>query len=863
MRSLALLILGFCTIPAAAQQPAPAWSSAGSSSEAIIRSLAIRELGPTTMGGRISDLAVYESDPRIFWAATASGGLWKTTNGGTTFRPQFWNGSSAAMGAVDVSQKNPNLVWIGTGEQNSRNSSSWGDGVYKSTDGGETWQSMGLKETEHISQVIIDPRNDDVVWVAALGPLWRAGGERGVFKTMDGGRTWSKTLDAPNDMTGFVDLVMDPRNPDKLLAAAYQKERRAYRFGSGGPGSGLHMTEDGGRTWKKVTSGLPEGELGRIGLDVMRSDPKIWIASVEAGPPPARDNDAALTRGVYRSEDGGRSWKRVNTLNPRPFYFSIPRLDPLDKNRIYLPAVNFHYSEDGGKTFKVMNMNIHVDHHAMWINPKDSNHMIIGNDGGVAQTRDRGASWEMNDYIRAAQPYAVAVDMREPYWVYGGLQDNGSWAGPTQTRFGGVRLTDWRFLNGGDGFHMQADPSDWRTIYAESQGGAAIRLNQETGERRSIRPRIEGEALRFNWSTPIVLSPHNPAIVYIGANRLFRSLDRGDSWQPISPDLTTNDTEKLRRGFGVTPEATGAEMHCTIITISESPVRPGVIWTGSDDGQVQVTQDGGATWTNVTSMIPGVPDGTWVSRVHASRHAPGRCYVSMDGHRNGDMKPYAFVTEDYGQTWKPLASGLPSGHSAYVIKDGHLNENLLFLGTEMGLWMSLDRGGTWSQYEAEGFKTIRVDDLVVHPRDLDLAIATHGRGFWVMPIRGLENLTEEAKGKEIAWLGSDPALLLGFQSGSWYGGDRMWISENTQPAGHVWYWLKEKKEGEGRVVIKSVTGEAVATLRAPLEQGVNRIRWRPGRQVEAGSYAAFLSIDGVESPLGSIQVKDVSALVAW
>ena len=863
MRRTLALILTAAAVHAWAQQPAgaaTAWSSADTSQAGILKSLSIRELGPATMGGRINDLAVYEPDPRIFWAASASGGLWKTTNGGMTFRSQFWQMSTTALGAVAVSQKNPGVLWLGTGEQNSRNSSSWGDGVYKSTDGGETWTHVGLENSEHISQVIIDPRNDNVVYVAALGPLWREGGDRGIFKTTDGGKTWVNTLPGANARTGFIDLVMDPKNPEKLIAAAWEKERRAYRFGSGGPGSGVYMTEDGGKNWRPVTDGLPESELGRVGLDVMQSNPKVWIATIESGPPPARDNADQQTRGVYRSEDGGKSWKRINSLNPRPFYFSIPRQDPLDFNRIYVPAVNFHFSTDAGETFRTMNMNIHVDHHAMWINPTDSNHMIIGNDGGVAQTRDRGETWEMNDYLRAAQPYAVAVDMRQPYWVYGGMQDNGSWAGPTQTRSGGVKITDWRFMNGGDGFHMQADPNDWRIVYAESQGGAVARINQQTGERAFIRPRApQGETYRFNWSSPIVLSPHNSSTVFFGGNRLFKSVDQGNNWQVISPDLTTNDAEKLRRGFGVTPEATGAELHCTIISISESPRTPGEIWVGTDDGLVQLTRDGGATWENVTLNLPQVPLFTWVSKVLASKHAAGRAYVTFDGHRNGDMKGYVYMTEDYGKTWTELGAGLPKNHVAYAIREGEVNEDLLFVGTEMGLWASLDRGQTWTQYETEGFKTVRVDDMVIHPRDLDLVLATHGRGFWQMPIRGLENLTTAAKEKPIAWLGSDPALLLGFVAGDWFGGDRMWSSPNTQPAGHVWYWLKDKLPSEARIVIKSVTGETVATLQAPSEAGVNRVRWRPGRNIGAGEYAAHLQVGSDLTLLGPITVLDVSA----
>ncbi|MEZ5163110.1 MAG: hypothetical protein R2688_05045, partial [Fimbriimonadaceae bacterium] len=630
----------------------------------LLRPLPARALGPTTMSGRITNFGVYEAEPRIFYVATASGGVWKTENGGITMNPVFQYEHLSAIGDVAVNQKDHNDVWVGTGEENSRNSTSWGNGVYHSTDGGKTWKHMGLEKTRHISTILLDPKNPNTIYVGALGNLWGTNPDRGVYKSTDGGKTWNKVLFV-NDKTGIIEMLMDPRDPNTIYAASWERFRWPYRWASGGAGSALYKTTDGGKNWTKLTDGLPKGDIGRIGLSMMASKPDTMIASIEH-----KDEG-----GVYKSTNAGKSWTKLNPINPRPFYFSNPRIDPVDENLIYLPAVNFHYSTDGGKTFGVLQSSIHVDYHAMWINPKDGNHMIVGEDGGVGQTRDRGKTWEMIDSLPIGQFYAITADMRKPYWVYGGLQDNGSWGGPTQTRDGFVGRHDWRFINGGDGFHVQVDPTDWRIVYAESQGGAIARHNLESGERVFIRPRPpQGETYRFNWSAPIVLSPHNPRTLWFGGNKLFKSVDRGDNWIEASPDLTTNDEDKQNSRAGVTPEDTGAERHCTIITISESEVKAGVVWVGTDDGQIQLTQDDGKTWTNLTDNLPAdVPDFTWVSRVVASRYELGRAYVTLDGHRFNDYNPYVYVTEDFGKTWKKLTNGLGADDSAYVLIEGRQN----------------------------------------------------------------------------------------------------------------------------------------------------------------------------------------------
>jgi len=791
------------------------------------------------MGGRVNDLAVFNKDPRIFYIATASGGLWKTENGGMTLTPVFERENSTSLGAAAVSQTDPNLVWVGTGERDSRNSSSWGDGVYKSTDGGKSWTHMGLKDTRHISRIVIDSKNPDTVYVAALGHLWGTNPDRGVFKTTDGGKTWQKVLDG-GDTAGAVDIVAHPTNPNTILVAMWQRLRFPHNFISGGPGSGLFKSTNGGKTWKQIEKGLPAKPIGRMGLTVYAKDPKIVVLTVEH-----------KEGGVFRSTDGGESFTKVNSLNPRPFYFSMPRHDPQDPNRIYLGGVSMHYSDDAGKTFRTLPYRVHSDHHAMWINPNDSNHMIIGHDGGVAQTRDRGRTTEHLNFMPIGQFYACTFDMRKPYYVYGGLQDNGSWGGPTQTKRGGVTYMDWYGVGGGDGFHVQVDPNDWRTLYSESQGGALQRINQETGESRSIRPRApSGERYRFNWSSPIIISPFNSKTIYFGGNRLFKSVDQGDTWAVVSPDLTSNDSTKQRPGLGsVTPENTGAEVHCTIITISESPRKQGQLWVGTDDGLVHVSSNDGATWTNVTGNIPDLPKNTWCSRVTASKYVDGRCYATFDGHRNNDYKPYVYVTEDMGKTWSKLNAGLPDDHCAYVIKEATQNPDLLILGTEMGLYFSLDRGKKWVRYNSNGFPNVRVDDVAVHPRDLDLVIATHGRSLWTLPFSGMECLTQEAMKKDAVIFPPAPVYNLGRVAGLDFDGDRLFISRNTQPSATVFYYLRTAQSADVKVTITDILGTQLAELDGAKTAGLHSVTWNArgrGRVVPAGDYRVTLKAGGKE-----------------
>ncbi len=833
----------------------------------ILDNLVARNVGPTTMGGRITDLAVYEKEPRIYYVASASGGLFKTENAGGSFTCVFEREGSISLGATAVSQTDPNVVWVGTGENTSRNSVAWGDGVYRSTDGGKTWKNMGLVETRHISKIVIDPRNSDVVYVAALGRLWGSNPERGVYKTTDGGKTWTQILKV-DEATGAVDLALNPANPNELLASMWQRVRMPFDFISGGPGSGLYKTTNGGRAWRKITKGLPEGPLGRIGFDYMRSNPKKIVATIEYRPDPKKEpnrpRDGGVVKnyggGTFLSSDGGDSFEMINPLNPRPFYFSLPKIDPNDEKTIYLPADSLRVSVDGGKKFAVQNNSVHPDYHAFWINPKDSNHILIGGDGGIFHTRDKGKTWIHDNGMPLGQFYAAAVDNRRPYWIYGGLQDNSCWGVPTQTSYGSINYFHSVPLGGGDGFYCAVDPTDWRTVYSESQGGAIVRTDLSTGASRFIRPR--GEGLRFNWSTPFFISPHNPRTLYLGANRLFKTVNRGDAWQPVSPDLTTNNPEKNKAGQkSVTPEDTGAERHCTITTASESPLKPGLLWVGTDDGQVQVSQNDGATWTNVTDNLPGLPKNTWCSRVIASKWAEGRAYATFDGHRSNDFEPYVYVTEDFGKTWTSLAAGLADYDSVYVIREGEKNDDLLFLGSEMSLRVSLDRGKNWTRFRSGGFPTVAVHDLVVHPRELDLVIATHGRSLWTLDVSGLEQLTDSARKDPVALLTPQDVLILGRIGGSQWDGDSYSVP-NSQPGTRVMFHLSAAAKDTPKIVISDASGKRTQTLTGVTNKaGLNVVRWngRVEGTLVPGDYRITLTVDGKEFT-SSVKVVDANLI---
>ena len=735
---------------------------------AVVSNLEWRELGPAVTSGRIADLAVVPSKPQVFYVGTASGGVWKTKNHGASWIPLFDDQPTASIGDVTLAPSNPNIVWVGTGEPQNRQSSPWGAGVLKSTDAGATWEFKGLEETRHIGRIVIHPRNPDVVYVAAVGHLWGPNEERGVYRSMDGGSSWDKVLFV-DQHTGAIDLVMDPGDPNTLFAAMYQRQRTGFGFNGGGPGSGIYRTLDGGDTWIELTGGLPEGDKGRIGLDIYAQDGNLVYAIVEAD---SRDPTRRFSfggggsqrprrSGVFRSLDRGNTWERMSTTNPRPMYYSQIRIDPSNPDRIYVLGTQLSISDDAGKTFRNDGAReIHVDHHALWIDPNDPDHLILGTDGGVAGSFDGAETWREYDNLAISQFYQITVDMRDPYYVCGGLQDNSSWCGPNRTlSIHGPRNNDWYEVSGGDGFFNVVDPTDPTIMYSESQGGYISRVDVTTGEGMRIRPVArpiagadEEEAdreYRFNWCTPIVISAHDPATVFVGANVLLKSPDRGVSWQEISPDLTKqlDRTEFEIMGVpGTEPMMSpndGISTYGNITSISESVLNPDVLYVGTDDGNLQVTRDGGATWSNVVSNIRRLPERTYASRVVASRFSEGRVYATFDGHRNDDYAAYVFKSEDFGEHWTQITNGLPHGWSVNVIVEHHNNPDLLFVGNEIGVFFSVDMGNDWIRLK-NNFPTVPVDDIVIHPRDNDLVAGTHGRSAWILDdITPFEHLTPE------------------------------------------------------------------------------------------------------------------------
>ncbi len=707
----------------------------------LLAGMSARSIGPAGMSGRIAVVTAVETNPDIIYVGAATGGVWKSTNGGLNFEPLFDDQPVAAIGAIAINQSSPDIVWVGTGEGNTRNSVSVGNGVYRSLDGGRSWTHLGLEGAERIHRILLHPDDPDVAYVAAMGALWGENPERGVYKTVDGGATWQKVLYV-DERTGVADLVMDPRNPNKLFAAMWEYRRWPWFFRSGGPGSGLYVTVDGGKNWKELTpeDGLPEGDLGRMGLGIAASDPDIVYAYVEA-----EDHNA-----IYRSNDGGFSWRKTDSEGPvgnRPFYYADIRVDPQDPNRVYSLWSRLSVSIDGGESFEMLGSfrdAPHPDHHAMWINPNEPTHIIEGNDGGVYMSRDRGETWRFVSNLPLAQYYHINVDMDQPYHVLGGMQDNGSWRGPAYVlENGGIRNHHWEEVGFGDGFAVLAVPEDPTVGYSMSQEGNLMRWDVKTGERKSIRPvHPEGVELRFNWNAAIAIDPFDPNTVYYGSQFVHRSTDRGDSWEIISPDLTTDNPEWQRQGEsgGLTLDVTGAENFTTIITIAPSPLERGVIWVGTDDGRVHVTRDGGGRWTSLEDRIRDVPENTWVPHIEPSRFDPAEAFVVFDNHRRSDWTPYVYVTGDYGRSWRSLATDDLRGYALAVEQDP-VKRDLLFLGTEFGLWFTLDGGRQWHKW-THGFPTVAARALVIHPREHDLVVGTHGRAAYIIddirPLRSVE-----------------------------------------------------------------------------------------------------------------------------
>ncbi len=892
--ALLLLVLAGAAPPARAEGLDPA----------LFAGLKARAIGPAAMSGRVSDVEVVESDPDVIYVGAAAGGVWKTVNGGTTWEPIFDDQPVASIGDIAVFQPNPAIVWVGTGEGNVRNSVSIGNGVYKSLDGGRTWKHLGLAETERIHRVVLHPTNPDVAWVAALGRLWGENPERGVFKTTDGGKSWRKVL-AVDDRTGAAEVVMDPANPDKLFAAMWQFRRWPWGFRSGGPGSGLHVSHDGGESWQKLgtAEGLPAGELGRIGLAISRSNPSVVYALVES-----RGKNAVL-----RSDDGGRKFAKVHDEDPdvteRPFYYADLKVDPAWPHRVYSLTSRLRVSEDGGRTWKGLgrSRDIHGDYHALWIDPRDPEFMVAGEDGGLGISRDRGETWAFVGNLPLGQFYHVAVDMDVPYNVYGGLQDNGSWRGPNTTREdGGLLNSHWDRVGFGDGFDVRPDPASSRRGYAMWQGGNLLRWDLDRGERKMIRPADPDptspdyrgparEELRFNWNAALAVDPFEPGTIYYGSQYVHRSRDRGDNWETISPDLTTDNPEWQKQDDtgGLTPDVSAAENHTTLVAIAPSPVERGVLWAGSDDGRLHVTRDGGATWTSVEKNLRGVPANTWIPHIQPSHFDPASAFVVLDNHRKSDFETYVYRTDDWGRTWTRLAAGRDAGVRGYAlaVAQDTVDRDLLFLGTEFGLWASVDGGKAWMPWR-HGVPTTSVMDLLVHPRDGDLVIGTHGRALYVLDDLGpLREATPELLARPLHLFGIADARLSRGNMGS--GPSRPGTAEfkgETEPAGAlIAYSLdlpglpaagpaarpyadavsgptagkdqkksaasarppkgedvpapgaaagQEEEEGDGKgkkkepevtIEISDAAGKVVRKLTGPAKRGVQRVAWDLGR----------------------------------
>lgn len=736
-----VLSLAFTAAQAPANPPAsaaPASAAPASTAPAAyvppVGAFRLRSIGPAITSGRVVGLAVDPTDRARYFVAVASGGVWKTVNNGTSWTPVFDNEGSFSIGYVTLDPNNPNVVWVGTGENNSQRSVAYGDGVYKSIDGGKTWTNVGLKASEHIGKILIDPRDSNTVYVAAQGPLWGPGGDRGLYKTTDGGKTWNKILNI-DENTGVTDVILDPRNPEILHAASYQRRRHVWTLINGGPGSGIHRSTDGGKTWKKLGGGLPGGELGRIGLAVSPSSPDTLYAIIES---------ADKSGGIFRSTDNGITWSKRNPFDSQAQYYSHLVVDPVNKDRLYVMNVFNQVSDDGGATLRNLGeANKHVDNHCIWIDPKNPNYYLVGCDGGIYESHDRAATWHFKANLPVTQFYDIGVDQNPAsgpfYHVYGGTQDNYTLGGPVRTRSNhGIHNGDWYVVQGGDGFHCKVDPTDPNTVYGEYQYGGLCRYDRKTGNSVDIQPKTAPGAppLRWNWDAPLTISPHNPKRLYFAANILFRSDDRGDSWKAVSPDLTRQlDRDKLPvMGKVWGPDAVAKHVSTSFygncVALAESPKKEGLIYVGTDDGLIQVTEDGGQNWRKIESF-PGVPEKTYVSKLVTSQHDTNTVFAAFDNHKNADFKPYLLKSTDAGKTWAAISGDLPDRGTVYCLAEDHVNPNLLFCGTEFGLFVTFDGGKKWHRLR-NGLPTIQVKDLVIQKANDDLVVGTFGRGIYVI-----------------------------------------------------------------------------------------------------------------------------------
>jgi photosystem II stability/assembly factor-like uncharacterized protein len=822
--ALACVLLSLVVCDAAPQPTAPASREAQA-----LAGLRWRNIGPANMGGRVTDIAGIPGDPAIYYVAAADGGIFKTTNGGTTFRPIFDNQPVLSVGAIEIAPSDRNVLWVGTGEGDPRNSASFGNGVYRSTDGGDTWKHLGLLDSERIKRIRVHPNDADTAWVCAMGHEWGPNDERGVFKTTDAGKSWAKVLFVDRD-TGCSDLDIDSQNPRILYAGMYTFRRKPWHFSSGGGQTALHRTKDGGTTWQKLSAGLPRTAMDRIGVAVAKSNPLTVYMITET-----------KTEGnLFRSDDRGDTWRMVHNdpnINFRPFYYSDLRVDPNDPERVYSLSGGLSVSSDGGRTFRRIANGVHGDHQALWIDPAHSSRILSGSDGGWQVSFDRGATFEIVNNVVISQFYHITYDLRKPYYVYGGLQDNGNWVGPSATMYReGIRKDDWYTVSGGDGFFVVPDLENPNIVYSDSQGGTIHVTDTQSGNTRSIHPypkevgssgnAIKDYKYRFNWNPPIHRSPHSSKTVYYGGNVVFKTTNYGHSWEVISPDLTTNDKSKQQSSGGpVVTDNTAAEFHCTILTIAESPVKTGVIWVGTDDGNIQLTKDGGKTWTNVVGNIKGLPANSWIPAIEASHFDAGTAYVAVDRHRDDDFAPHAFKTTDYGQTWTSIQGDLPAKGYVHVVREDPKNRSLLYAGTELGVFASWDSGGRWVSIR-NNVPPVAVNDIAIHPRDNDLILGTHGRGVWILdniaPLQELGTaLTSDAHVFEprpatryVMW-GRDSNL-----------GQKVFSAPNPPSGAILDYYLKSASGDGVTVTVKDKTGKVIRTLRNQSNRaGVNRVVW--------------------------------------
>ncbi len=888
--ALASVVLVLGATPAGARPPAtkphrpeaiaPAPNAPSPVTVEQLRSLAWRSIGPASMGGRVSEIALIPGHRSEWLVALGTGGLFRTRNGGTTFSAVFDSEPVASIGSVVVAPSDPRVVYVGTGEGNGRNSSTWGDGVYRSSDGGATFAKAGLGDSREIPRLAVHPSDPRIVYAAALGNLWAPSKERGLYKTTDGGKRWTAALQVGPD-TGCVDVVLDPSGPDTVYAAMYTRRRTPWSFTSGGAAGsdGIYRSTDAGRTFRRLTEGLPS-RLGRIGLAVAASAPRHVYAVIEADDAGTVGLEQVLARagGVFRSVDGGDHWERLSDLVPRPFYFSKIVVDPKDESRIYVLGFGLAISDDGGKTFRANGAERpHGDLHTLVVDPADTGHLLLGTDGGVYESQDRAETWRYIDNLAAGEFYEIGLGMDSPYTVCGGLQDNGTWCGRSIGRvwFGeseekrwNLSNEDWTFEWDGDGFYSEVDPRDPGVIYAEAQEGHLVRIERATGRIKLLRPEAkEGSpALRFNWNAPFAVSHHDPDLLYLGGNRLFRLTRRGDAWEAISRDLSGRDPDKILSA------GSGAENYGTITTLSESPIQRGLLWVGTDDGRVHVTRDDGKTWEDVTASLR-VPKGTWTSRIEASHFEPGAAVASFDGHRTGDDAPYVLETRDFGATWRSIAGDLPAGGPVKVVREDPVNARLLFAGTEFGAYLTLDRGDHWLSLKGETLPTVMVHDLEIHPRERDLVAGTHGRSIYVLDdLTGLEQLTAEALGKPLALLSPRPATSFHLlpRGGMW--GDDQFAVKNPPLGAVLQYWVGQRSVDGAKLLIRDAAGRKVREIKGPAESGLNRVTWDltrdkeeridppearwPGQTpfVPAGEYDVTLTV-GKESSTAKLKVS--------